>query len=228
RSAGQYRAGERWAEPSVEHAAELMRQVFEDRAGAATRGQAARATIEASYSAPPVAALIRDRLGVIARRHRLAALARELRAGVPELEPFLTAFEDVGPYLPSKQLRYQRLIEEIRAVVPAAVPAGAVVAVVSRGDDALLALDGRVGWHFPRTADGAYAGHHPADGAAALAHLAELRARGARYLLLPSTALWWLEHYPELRDHLERGCERVWGDDRCLIYQLADQRRADA
>ena len=31
-------------------------------------------------------------------------------------------------------------------------------------------------WHFPQTADGVYAGHYPATGEAAIAHLESLRA----------------------------------------------------
>ncbi len=49
------------------------------------------------------------------------------------------------------------------------VPPGATVAVVSRGDDQLLSLDGRRGWHFPRADDGTYAGYYPATGTEAVA-----------------------------------------------------------
>jgi hypothetical protein len=75
--------------------------------------------------------------------------------------------------------------------------------VVTRGDDRLLALDGRTGGHFPQTADGAYAGHHPLDSAHAIDELERMRAAGWRYLVFPVTALWWLDHYAELRRHLE-------------------------
>src|SRR3712207_5945935 len=40
-----YRAGYRWAEPSVEHAAQLMRQVFEDREEAQALGARAKAEL---------------------------------------------------------------------------------------------------------------------------------------------------------------------------------------
>ena len=43
-------------------------------------------------------------------------------------------------------------------------PAAALPDVVTRGDDALLALDCRDAWHFPCGPDGAWAGFHPADG----------------------------------------------------------------
>src|SRR5262249_31354544 len=97
---------------------------------------------------------------------------------------------------PREYFAHQRVVHRSRGAGRAAVAAEAPVAVVSRGDDALLELGGRPAWHFPQTPDGVYAGHHPADGPAAVAHLEAMRARGGRYLVLPSTAFWWLDHYP--------------------------------
>jgi len=121
---------------------------------------------------------------------------------------------------------YQSLVERIRARVRESVPAGACVLVISRGDAALLRLDGREAGHFPQSKTGLYAGYHPADGAEAAAHLSELRARGAEYLVIPATGLWWLDHYDELRLQLERDC-RLVADDPATgrIYALA--READ-
>jgi SAM-dependent methyltransferase len=121
---------------------------------------------------------------------------------------------------PGEYFRYQRMIERARGLVRAAVPAGETVAVVSRGDEALVALPGRVSWHCPRTAEGLYAGHHPADGAEAVARLEELRRAGAAYLLLPATAAWWLDHYPELARHLAQRYRRVCHDESCSIFVL--------
>jgi hypothetical protein len=116
---------------------------------------------------------------------------------------------------------YARLVTLIRALIRTVVPSNAVVAVVSRGDETLVDLGRRTGWHFPRCDDGRYAGHHPLDGAAAVAHLQELRRRGARYLVFPATALWWLTYYDDLRRHLEADCRLVVGrEDTCLIYAL--------
>jgi glycosyltransferase involved in cell wall biosynthesis len=94
---------------------------------------------------------------------------------------------------------------------------------VSRGDDRLVQLGDRRGWHFPRAEGGGYAGHYPADGAAAVEHLEALRAEGAGYLVLPATASWWLEHYPELRRRLEEPGRAVHRDDDCTVYALGDQ-----
>src|SRR3712207_2672412 len=135
RNIGPYRAGETWADPSVEHAADLMRLVFRDPEEARARGRAAKREIEANYSEGRIASLIQQRLEVIASRHRFPAFKREIRA-------FFSG--------------YQQLVRRIREVVRTALPAGATVIVVSKGDDRLLELDGRRGWHFPQNERGVY------------------------------------------------------------------------
>ena len=201
KNVGPYRAGEIWADPSVEHAAELMRRVFEDREEAGARGRAARREIEANYSEEKVADLVRQRLEVIASRHRFPAFKREIRA-------FFSG--------------YQQLVQRIREVVRTALPAEATVIVVSKGDNELLELDGKRAWHFPQNEEGVYAGYHPADSAGAIAHLEELRAKGGEFLLFPGTAFWWLEQYEEFGQHLEDHYRRVWNDEICVIYELSE------
>jgi hypothetical protein len=127
----------------------------------------------------------------------------------------------VAPQPALDPAQYARLVDRTRALVRTVVPAGAVVAVVSRGDDRLVDVDGRVGWHVPRTADGRWAGHHPTDSAAAVAALEDLRRRGARYLVFPSTTRWWLDYYGGLRRHLDETA-RVLVDrpDTCTVYAL--------
>jgi glycosyltransferase involved in cell wall biosynthesis len=117
--------------------------------------------------------------------------------------------------------QYGSLAERIRRVVDATVPPNACVLVVSKGDDALLQLGDRHGWHFPQAANGVYAGYHPKDSEAAIAHLEALRAKGAEYLLLPSTAGWWLEHYEGFRRHLEEQGRLISEEaDSCRIFAL--------
>jgi len=91
-------------------------------------------------------------------------------------------------------------------------PEGATVLVVSKGDDELLRLERRRGWHFPQVAGGVWAGHHPGDSATAIAQLEELRARGADFIFFPFTSLWWLDHYEKLHHHLERKHTPVFRD----------------
>jgi hypothetical protein len=123
----------------------------------------------------------------------------------------------------SWELRYRDQVDRIKAQVRATVPEGSRVLVVSRGDEDLLRLGRRVGEHFPQTRTGLYAGHYPADGHEAVAHLRELRDTGAEYLVVPAEARWWLEHYPELSIALEEeGGELLPSDpETALIYALS-------
>jgi len=100
------------------------------------------------------------------------------------------------------------------------VPAKANVAVVSKGDERLVDLPGRDGWHFPQDDQGVWAGHYPADSAAAIAHVEELRRRGAEYIVFPVTSLWWLEHYTGLAEYLEREYRLVRRGEPCTMYEL--------
>ena len=112
--------------------------------------------------------------------------------------------------------------ECIRAVARAALPPEAQVLVISHGDDEMLQLDGRRGWHFPQTANGVYAGCHPGTASEAVEHLESLKAKGAQFLLIPSTSMWWLDFYGEFAKHLEKHYHVLAYDDRaCVIYSLA-------
>jgi hypothetical protein len=123
----------------------------------------------------------------------------------------------------SKYFSYRRLVDRIREVANAVIPPNATVAVVSKGDEKLLVLgEGRQGWHFPQDEHGVYTGYHPADSAEAIAHLEELRERGAQFLLLPGTSFWWLEHYGELSEHLDGCYRRVWEGEACVLYSLSE------
>ena len=127
------------------------------------------------------------------------------------------------PYGRRPNPRYEREAEHLRAAVKAAVPAGAKVLVISRGDDALLELNGRRALHFPQGDGGGWAGHHPADSEEAIGHLEELRDGGAEYLVVPLTYRWWLSHYEGLREHLDSRYEAVVSDERCgEIYRLGE------
>jgi hypothetical protein len=120
-----------------------------------------------------------------------------------------------------KRLQYEQSIGRIRALVDASLPAAAIVLVVSKGDARLLELHGRTGWHFLQNDAGVYAGHHPADSAAAIDALECLQAKGAEYLLFPWTTLWWLDHYVGFRDYLNQRYRVALRDDRtCVIYSL--------
>ena len=117
--------------------------------------------------------------------------------------------------------RYRETVAGIKAVVRNAVPSGARVLVVSKGDEELLELDGRRGAHFPQVEGGVYAGHHPADTLEAIAGLERQRAAGAEFVVVPQTYMWWLDYYSGLRAYLERG-GAVATSDACVIYRLTE------
>jgi glycosyltransferase involved in cell wall biosynthesis len=116
--------------------------------------------------------------------------------------------------------KYKQLIRKVHAAVRSTVPAGARILVVSKGDDRLLAVDGLLAAHFPQADGGGYAGYHPGSGAEALSHITVLQARGSEYLVFPATSFWWLDHYSELREHLEARCQCLHNDSDCRIYWL--------
>jgi hypothetical protein len=120
-------------------------------------------------------------------------------------------------------LSYEDLAPRIATLVEELTPVGAIVLVVSKGDESLVRFEGRSGWHFPRASTGQYAGHHPLDGPWAVEHLESLRATGGAYLVLPSTYYWWFEHYPELEQHLRGRYERLpTPEEVCRIYRLLE------
>lgn len=149
-----------------------------------------------------------DHEAFLSRAHKIEDELRALQAA---------AGGDTGEV--SDTLGYRHEVEALRGAVARSVPAGALVLVASRGDRELLRLDNRTGWHFPRESDGRYSGHHPADSKEAIAHLEELQAAGAGYLVFPSTSAWWLDHYEGLAAHLDERFERVEIDG-CVIFRL--------
>jgi len=116
---------------------------------------------------------------------------------------------------------YNELVERIRKAVCDTVPVGATVAVISKGDAELLELGERQAWHFPQHEDGGYAGHHPADSAECIAELERLRAKGAEFLVIPSTATWWLDHYEAFARYLSDHCRVVLRTSDCAVMATA-------
>ena len=113
------------------------------------------------------------------------------------------------------------ILELIRSEVRLAIPPGARVLVVSKGDPALLDMDGRPALPFPATDDGAYIGYHPADSAEAILRLERLRDAGAEYLIVPHDSLWWLEYYADFGQYLETSATLVQQrDNACRAYWL--------
>jgi hypothetical protein len=122
---------------------------------------------------------------------------------------------------PRSRARDDVFHRRLRQLVEAVTPVGAAILVASRGDESLLRFRDRRGVHFPQLEDGTWAGFYPSDGDAAVAHLHELENHGASHLLFPHPALWWLEHYAELRAHLEHSARLVACDlDLGVLWEL--------
>jgi hypothetical protein len=152
--------------------------------------------------------------GAAPARRRAASLA-------PSLDSFVRSRVDRDGY--------GRMTDATRSAAAALLPADAVAIVASKGDAALLDLDGRRGLHFPQNDDGVYAGYYPSSSQQAIRHLEALREKGGQFLVFPATAAWWLDHYGELRRHLEARYRLIFAEPgECAIYDLRsiNQERA--
>jgi glycosyltransferase involved in cell wall biosynthesis len=129
---------------------------------------------------------------------------------------------DNDPLRTGRDPSYRRMVADLRDAVREHVPRDATVLAISRGDDDLVDLYGREAWHFPRSQDGRYAGYYPHEGRAAVAQLESQHAFGADFLLIPATAGWWLERYPELSAHLGATATPVFSTKE--VGQLFDLR----
>jgi hypothetical protein len=128
-----------------------------------------------------------------------------------------------------QSMDYRDVIAQVHDCIRRHVPRGSVVLVASKGDDQLTRLDGYRAWHFPRGEAGVYAGHHPGSSAEAVMHLRQLFAKGAQYLVFPSTALWWLDHYRELAKHLRAAhVTTATREGVCVIFELRESAAFDA
>ncbi|MDX6505336.1 MAG: hypothetical protein QOE29_2461 [Gaiellaceae bacterium] len=154
----------------------------------------------------------------------LVALHERLRAGASTPEERLdVAATLVEPRLPGKRFEdYGRLVDRVCARATELLPQGAHVLVVSRGDTALLQLKGLHAGHFPQDESGEWAGFYPPDSETAIAHLEQLRAAGAEFLLFPATAVWWLEYYERLSAHLLTRAFVLEHGEACVIFDLRD------
>jgi GT2 family glycosyltransferase len=153
---------------------------------------------------------------------QLLRRAREIEQEIADLQADVAAVPGHDEcFEPAEYLRYRSLLGKLRGVAQAELPSSATVVVISKGDEELLDLGVRRAWHFPQDARGGYAGHYPDSSSTAIAQLEELRNRGAEYLLVPATASWWLDRYPEFGQHLRSSYSLLVDDSEvCSIYSL--------
>ncbi|HEV8298791.1 MAG TPA: hypothetical protein VGQ20_15905, partial [Acidimicrobiales bacterium] len=113
---------------------------------------------------------------------------------------------------------YDQVVSAVRSCIVSAVPEGETVLVVSKGDDELLTVPGRVAWHFPRGDDGGYAGWYPSSIDELHEQLAAQRRAGARFLVFPPTAAWWFDFYGGLGELLGREFEELPTGRGCRVF----------
>ncbi len=124
---------------------------------------------------------------------------------------------------------YATVVAAVRDVIARVVPtdAGAVL-VVSKGDEQLVDVRGRDVRHFPQSADGGFAGHHPASTDDIARQLHELAELGAEYFLIPATSLWWLDHYEGLDSLLDDEFVQESDDEGGRLFRRRERTAARA
>jgi tetratricopeptide (TPR) repeat protein len=194
----------------------------------------------------------RSQAHAVAERQRCARLRKALRETAPEarriglgiftegeinftngessfVDGESSLIDGESSFIRNSKYDYDEMVLMLRETVRAALPAEARVLVVSKGDPELLKLDNCSAGHFPQDAKGRYPGYYPRTSTDAIRHLEKLRAKKADYLLFPGTASWWLDHYREFRQHLEKKYALVRHQAGvCTIFALRDRARAIA
>jgi O-antigen biosynthesis protein len=110
------------------------------------------------------------RLARSGRSHMLASHGRQaVRTAVKKmLDAVISSKPRLSPASVASNQRgehpvFEQHIEHVRQAITRVVPAGAIVAVASRGNAKLVKLDALTGWHFPAAPSGEYTGYDPTD-----------------------------------------------------------------
>lgn len=151
------------------------------------------------------------------------ALRRQVKALAAQVELLQGCVADMLKTRPEDgrgPSEYDWFVKRFQQWAAERLPARARALVVSRGDRALLDIRDRRTGHFPQDDTAQYAGFYPADCTAAIGHLEALRHDGYDTLVFPKPALWWLEHYDGLREHLETYYVESATDAMGRIYDL--------
>jgi glycosyltransferase involved in cell wall biosynthesis len=114
---GPYKKGIRWADPDIEHAAKLMRALFEDRTYAKTLGQKGAASIRQLHGMEAVSRTIETRLRKIANKVQVVKQVAELKRGLQGLstippQPLTNKSASSSsnrPYAPPETAAFNRL-----------------------------------------------------------------------------------------------------------------------
>jgi glycosyltransferase involved in cell wall biosynthesis/lipopolysaccharide biosynthesis glycosyltransferase len=122
---------------------------------------------------------------------------------------------------------YTHLVEHVRDVIRQTIPSDSEIAIISKGDEALVEVNGYRLRHFPGDGNGDYAGYYPGDSRAAIGELEATRERGVRYLVIPKPAFWWLGFYIDFAQHIRERYPLVHTSSDCVIYELAPAASAN-
>ncbi len=204
---GPYQRGRQWANPDLDHAAQLLRAAAENRDELLTMGLRGQQHVANLLHPQSVGQLMRARLSLI----DVQIAARNAAAARPRLIAD-DAFDAAAVY--------RRQVDRVRQMIAQDIPEDASVLVVSKGDEELLDVEHRRMGHFPQSESGEYAGFYPSDSLEAIRHLNQLGAAGANYLVFPAAALWWLEHYQQFRVLLESQHRCVRSDADGALFEL--------
>jgi hypothetical protein len=117
------------------------------------------------------------------------------------------------------------LASPLERLLEALLPEKATVAVVSSGDESLLAAAGQGARHIPQTDDGRFGGELGAS--EALEQLAELGSNGDAFLVVPHVAPSWVDGYPGFLEAVEARYTCIARRQRvCTVYELDGRPRS--
>jgi hypothetical protein len=170
----------------------------------------------------------RENLGERLAAIDLAPTEASLATLEGRLESLELTVQDAVSRLDARSSADVAMVSACREVVRSHVPRDAPVLVVGKNDPALANLHGRSTGNFPQDRYGRYPGFALANGEAAIAHLEALRAKGNRFLLVPSSSRWWLDTYPAFGEHVLNRYPVIASDSRFGLLADLTVRRAPA
>jgi GT2 family glycosyltransferase len=97
---------------------------------------------------------------------------------------------------------YDVVVDEVRDIASELIGSGAVVAVISKGDDRMVHVPCGTARHFPGLPDGSFIWSHPANDDDAISALVQDENAGLTHLVFPESAFWWLDHYTGFKSYL--------------------------
>jgi GT2 family glycosyltransferase len=97
---------------------------------------------------------------------------------------------------------YDIVVDEVRDIASELIGAGAVVSVISKGDERMVRVPCGSARHFPATPDGSFVWFHPANDDDAISALVDDENAGLTHLVFPEPAFWWLDHYTGFKGYL--------------------------